>query len=72
MEEGTRRSNWWYLAPLLGGIIGGVCAYFALKKDDHQKAKKCLYLGIIMTVIGVILEGLFAEIAMEEQFGAGY
>jgi len=72
MEKGTRRSNWWYLAPLLGGIIGGVCAYFALKKDDQQKAKKCLYLGIIMTVIGVILEGLFAEIAMEEQFGAGY
>ena len=72
MEEGTRRSNWWYLAPLLGGIIGGVCAYFALKKDDQQKAKKCLYLGIIMTVIGVMLEGLFAEIAMEEQFGAGY
>ena len=72
MEEGTRRSNWWYLAPLLGGMIGGVCAYFALKKDDQQKAKKCLYLGIIMTVIGVILEGLFAEIAMEEQFGAGY
>ena len=72
MEEGTRRSNWWYLAPLLGGMIGGVCAYFALKKDEQQKAKNCLYLGIIMTVIGVILEGLFAEIAMEEQFGAGY
>ena len=44
MEEGIRRSNWWYLAPLLGGMIGGVCAYFALNKDDQQKEKNCLYL----------------------------
>ena len=68
MEEGIRRSNWWYLAPLLGGMIGGVCAYFALKKDDQQKAKNCLYLGITMTVIGVILEGLFATVIFEQGY----
>ena len=55
MYPEKKRSNWWYLAPLLAGIIGGICAYFALRKDDLPKAKKCLYLGIIMLVIGVIL-----------------
>jgi hypothetical protein len=39
LYPGEKRSNWWYLAPLLGGIIGGVCAYFALRKDDLPKAK---------------------------------
>ena len=63
-----KRSNWWYLAPLLGGIIGGVCAYFALRKDDLPKAKKCLYVGIIMIVIGVILEGLFATVIFEQGY----
>ena len=63
-----KRSNWWYLAPLLGGIIGGVCAYFALRKDDLPKAKKCLYVGIIMVVIGVILEGFFATVIFEQGY----
>mgnify|MGYP006879239686 CR=1 FL=1 len=63
-----KRSNWWYLAPLLGGIIGGVCAYFALRKDDLPKAKKCLYVGIIMVVIGIILEGFFATVIFEQGY----
>ena len=63
-----KRSNLWYLAPLLGGIIGGVCAYFALRKDDLPKAKKCLYVGIIMVVIGVILEGFFATVIFEHGY----
>ena len=50
------RSNWWYLVPIFLGIIGGVIAYFALRNDDPKKAKKCLYLGIILTVIQIIVE----------------
>ena len=63
-----KRSNWWYLAPLLAGIIGGICAYFALRKDDLPKAKKCLYLGIIMLVIGVVLEGFFATVVFDQAY----
>ena len=69
MEEGSTRSNWWYLVPIFLGIIGGIIAYFALRSDDHQKAKKCLYLGLILGSIGVFLQILFSEIVTQEQFG---
>jgi len=54
MSEARTRSNWWYLVPILfDGIPGGVVAYFAIRYDDPRKAKNCLYLGIIITAIGV-------------------
>ena len=34
-----------------------------------QKAKKCLYLGLILGAIGIFFQILFAEIPIEEQFG---
>ena len=49
------RSRVWYLVPIFFGLIGGIIAYFAIRGDDPQKAKKCLYVGIIMMVIGIIL-----------------
>ena len=49
------RSRAWYLVPVFFGLIGGIIAYFAIRRDDPQKAKKCLYLGIILTAINVIL-----------------
>ena len=69
MEPERQRSNWWYLLPFFLGIIGGVIAYFALRNDDGQKAKKCLYLGLILGAIGIFFQILFAEIPIEEQFG---
>ena len=69
MEPEKQRSNWWYLLPIFLGIIGGIIAYFALRKDDHQKAKKCLYLSLILGAIGIFIQILFAEIPIEEQFG---
>ena len=54
MSEARIRSNWWYLVPIIfDGIPGGVVAYFAIRYDDPRKAKNCLYLGIIITAIGV-------------------
>ena len=50
------RSNWWYLLPIFLGIIGGIIAYFALRNDDRKKAKKCLYLGLILLTVGILLE----------------
>ena len=55
MYPERRRSGWWFLLPILGGLIGGVIAYFVLRQDDPQKAKNCLYLGIILAIIGMIL-----------------
>jgi len=53
MEPERLRSNWWYLLPIFLGIIGGIIAYFALRNDDREKAKKCLYLGLILGAIGI-------------------
>ena len=49
------RSAWWYLAPILIGLIGGIIAYFIIRKDDPQKAKNCLILGFVLGVIQILL-----------------
>jgi len=54
--EVRRRSAWWFLLPILFNVIGGIIAYFVIKEDDPKRAKNCLYLGIILTAIGI---GLF-------------
>ena len=54
MYTSQTRSAWWYLAPLLFGLIGGIIAYFIIKKDDPQKAKNCLIIGGIFFVIWII------------------
>jgi cytochrome bd-type quinol oxidase subunit 1 len=55
MAQETRRSAWWYLLPILLGIIGGVIAYFIIKQDDPIKAKNCLKLGLVLLIINIIL-----------------
>ena len=61
------RSRWWYLVPIFFGLIGGIIAYFAIRRDDPQKAKKCLYLGIILTAINVILNISLFSTGMYDQ-----
>ncbi|MCY4491650.1 MAG: hypothetical protein OXC46_09370 [Thaumarchaeota archaeon] len=39
--------------PIFLQIIGGVIAYFVLRHDDPGKAKNCLFLGIILTVLQI-------------------
>ncbi len=65
------RSNWWFLLPIFIGLIGGIIAYFVLRNDDPRKAKNCLYLGIILAVIGIVLNlALASELSqLEQNFG---
>ena len=51
----------WFLLPIIFGLIGGVIAYIILRRDDPRKAKNCLYLGIILGIIGIGLNLLLAE-----------
>ena len=60
MYPENKRSNWWYLLPIFFGVIGGIIAYFALRKDDREKAKKCMYLGLILLAVGILLETFLA------------
>jgi len=48
------RSNLWFLLPIFIGLIGGIIAFFVLRQDDPKKAKNCLYLGIILAIIGLM------------------
>ena len=61
MEPAKPKSNMWFLLPILFGLIGGVIAYIILRRDDPRKAKNCLYLGIILGIIGIGLNLLLAE-----------
>jgi len=49
------RSGAWYLLPIFLNVVGGVIAYFVLKHDDPPKARNCLYLGIALTAIMVVM-----------------
>lgn len=55
MYPERRRSNLWFFLPIFLGLIGGIIAYFVLRQDDPNKAKNCLYLGIILAIIGLML-----------------
>lgn len=55
------RSNAWFLLPILFGMIGGIIAFFILRKDDPHKARNCLYIGIVFMVIGIIFNIVIAS-----------
>ncbi len=48
------RSNAWFLLPIFFGVIGGIIAFFIIRNDDQRKANNCLYLGLVLMVIGII------------------
>jgi uncharacterized membrane protein len=50
----TSRSSMWYLLPIFVGMIGGIIGYLIIRKDDPRKAKNCIYIGMVMMVIGII------------------
>jgi len=50
-----KKSSFWFLLPIFFNVIGGTIAYFVIKEDDPKKAKNCLYLGIILAAIPIIL-----------------
>jgi hypothetical protein len=54
------RSNAWFLLPIFFGMIGGIIAFFILRRDDPRKARNCLYVGIVFMVIGIILNIMIA------------
>ena len=69
MSTKKPRSNWWFLFPIFFGIIGGIIAFFVIRNDDPKKGKNCLHLGIILMVIGIVLNIIFASSISEIQEG---
>ena len=64
MELTTKRSNFWYILPLVLGLLGGIIAYFVLRKSDSKKAKICLIIGIGISAVwtGAIASSSTSEI----------
>lgn len=48
-----KRSDLWYILPILTGIIGGVITYFIIRNDEPLKAKYCLIIGGVLAGIGL-------------------
>ena len=71
MHPERERSNWWFILPIFLGLIGGVIAYFILRHDDPKKAKNCLYLGIVLAVIGIVFNLIFGVqlTEIDQEFG---
>jgi hypothetical protein len=44
-------SLWWYLLPVLLGIVGGVIGYLFLRKIDPKRAADLLLTGLIFNAI---------------------
>ncbi len=49
------RSNAWFLLPILFGVMGGILAYVVIRRNDPQKARNCLYVGIVFMGIGIVI-----------------
>ena len=49
------RSNFWYVLPIFGGIIGGMISWLAIRYDDPKKGRNCLILGAVLSAIPIIL-----------------
>lgn len=57
--------------PLLLGLIGGIMAFFVLKRDDPKKAKNCLYIGIVLFMIGIVINLAIFGLAIPLENGIG-
>jgi hypothetical protein len=49
------RRKTWYLLPIFMNIIGGVIAYFVIRQDDPQKAKRCLIIGASIFAVNIVV-----------------
>jgi uncharacterized membrane protein YozB (DUF420 family) len=55
VDAPKKRSPLWYELPLLFSIIGGLIAYFMIRKDDPKKARNCLLLSVILIVVPLVI-----------------
>jgi signal peptidase len=63
-----KRSPLWYELPLLFSIIGGVIAYYKIRKDDPKKARNCLILGSLVIFVIIYWVGVQVIFGTEYPF----
>ena len=55
VHSGGKPSAAWWLLPIFLGWFGGLIAWLSVKDRDPRMAKKCLIIGIILTLAPVVL-----------------
>ena len=45
----------WYILSILLGFLGGIIAYAALRNENNVVAKNCLFVGIMIQVVSMII-----------------
>ena len=50
-----KKSDMWYILPILFGFLGGLIMYGVLFDESRKKAKKGLLLGFILTILYIML-----------------
>ncbi|HZW54854.1 MAG TPA: zinc-ribbon domain-containing protein [Nitrososphaerales archaeon] len=56
-QSGSYNKLWWLL-PIFVGVIGGLIAFFGVRKRSTKAAVIMLVVGIISTIIGYFLFGI--------------
>ena len=67
MSATQKASNWWYLLPIIFGILGGLYAWFRIRKTDPRKARMIIIFGLSWTLAWWFI-GDFILDPMDEQF----
>ena len=63
-----KRSPLWYELPLIFSIIGGIIAYYKIRKDDPKKARNCLIIGSFVIYVIIMWIGLQVVFGTENPF----
>ena len=63
-----KRSPLWYELPLILSIIGGIIAYYKIRKDDPKKARNCLIIGSLVIYVIIMWIGLQVVFGTENPF----
>ena len=61
------RSAWWFLLPLVLGVLGSAIAYSQIRKDDPDMVKWIWVTGAVMT-IALALTSISPELVVPEPF----
>lgn len=59
-----KRSAWWFLLPVLLGLPGGIIAWFILRRDDPPMASICLWFGVALVVLGLVVDSALGGVVL--------
>lgn len=62
-------SDFWYLLPIVFGLLGGIIGYVGVKDRDPDMARNILLIGFVLTLIGFVVLAAYWSWWMSIIFG---